>query len=203
MPVLQANHPAMGARPVSTAAVGERQQAHRDSISAAALRLFVAQGYGQTTVDDIARAAHVSRATVFRHFGSKEDIVFARYREQLASTRAADTRRGSDGERARRLLLDLAARLAAHPEPFLSEVHLIASTPPLRARAILILHDWGASLAGDLALGRPGGAGLRTRVLAQSGVTAFHEAVCVWRKEPESTSLVRLTTDALRVALPG
>jgi AcrR family transcriptional regulator len=40
-----------------------------------ALRLFRDQGYGATTVDDIAAAAEVSRSTFFRYFPTKEDVV--------------------------------------------------------------------------------------------------------------------------------
>jgi AcrR family transcriptional regulator len=42
----------------------------------AALRLFEEQGYEATTVDQIAEAAQVSRATFFNYFASKEAVVF-------------------------------------------------------------------------------------------------------------------------------
>src|SRR5262245_46955641 len=40
------------------------------------MRLFAEHGFGGTTVDDIADAAGVSRATVFAYFATKEEIVF-------------------------------------------------------------------------------------------------------------------------------
>jgi AcrR family transcriptional regulator len=48
----------------------------RARIAEAALDLFVKHGYVETTIDEIARAAGVSRRTVFRHFASKEAILF-------------------------------------------------------------------------------------------------------------------------------
>ncbi len=41
--------------------------------------LFVAQGYDQTTVDQIAAAAGMSKRTFFRYFPSKDDLVIGKY----------------------------------------------------------------------------------------------------------------------------
>jgi len=40
-----------------------------------ALELFLSQGFEQTTIDQIAKAAGMSRATFFRYFPTKEDVV--------------------------------------------------------------------------------------------------------------------------------
>jgi AcrR family transcriptional regulator len=48
----------------------------RSRIANAALELFVHQGYAETTIDQIAEAAGVGRRTVFRHFPTKEAILF-------------------------------------------------------------------------------------------------------------------------------
>ena len=47
----------------------------RARIAEAALELFVRQGYRETTVDQIAEAAGVSRRTVFHHFPGKESLL--------------------------------------------------------------------------------------------------------------------------------
>jgi len=49
----------------------ETRQALRD----AAHRLFAEKGFSQTTIDDIAEAADVSRRTFFRYFDSKDDLL--------------------------------------------------------------------------------------------------------------------------------
>ena len=53
-----------------------KKAATRLAIRDAGMRLFDERGFGGTTVDDIADAAGVSRATVFTYFATKEEIVF-------------------------------------------------------------------------------------------------------------------------------
>jgi AcrR family transcriptional regulator len=48
----------------------------RDELIRAALGLVQERGFESTTVDDIVEAADYSRATFFRHFPSKEDVLF-------------------------------------------------------------------------------------------------------------------------------
>ena len=45
-----------------------------ESILAAAKRAFLAAGFGAVSMDTIAREAGVSKATVYAHFGSKEEL---------------------------------------------------------------------------------------------------------------------------------
>lgn len=46
-----------------------------DRLAEAALRLFDRKGFGETTIDDIAAAANVSRRTFFRYFPRKESVI--------------------------------------------------------------------------------------------------------------------------------
>jgi AcrR family transcriptional regulator len=50
--------------------------AARTRLADAAFALFDERGYEQTTVDDIAERAGVGRTTFFRHYRSKEDVIF-------------------------------------------------------------------------------------------------------------------------------
>lgn len=61
--------------------LGLRERQKREThavIAGAAEQLFAQRGFSAVTVDDVARAAGVSRQTVFNHFPVKEDLVFDR-----------------------------------------------------------------------------------------------------------------------------
>jgi AcrR family transcriptional regulator len=61
----------------TVAGLRERKKlATRLAIRDAAMRLFAEHGFVATTIDQIAEAANVSRATVFTYFPTKEEIVF-------------------------------------------------------------------------------------------------------------------------------
>ena len=48
----------------------------RERLAQAAFTLFDERGYEQTTVDDITERAGLGRTTFFRHYRSKEDVIF-------------------------------------------------------------------------------------------------------------------------------
>ena len=49
----------------------------RDRIEKAAIRLFVEKGVTETSVRDIARAVDISEGALYRHFVSKDELVWA------------------------------------------------------------------------------------------------------------------------------
>jgi len=63
--------------------------AARDKLLDAASELFYADGIGATGVDDVVRAAGVSKPTLYAHFGSKAELVAA-VLERRHATRAAE-----------------------------------------------------------------------------------------------------------------
>ena len=70
---------------------------NKERILRATLELFQVRGIKKTTTNDVAHKAGVSPATVYNHFGSKEDLVHAAVKYFLAST-AADFRNIMEGD---------------------------------------------------------------------------------------------------------
>jgi AcrR family transcriptional regulator len=66
-----------------------KKRATRDAIAASARRLFAERGFDAVTVAEVAVAADVSEKTVFNHFATKEDLVFAGGETRLAELHAA------------------------------------------------------------------------------------------------------------------
>ncbi|MGH3951162.1 MAG: mycofactocin system transcriptional regulator [Pseudonocardiaceae bacterium] len=67
---------------------GRRPSTSPHELEKAAFELFDRNGFDATTVDDIARVAGIGRRTFFRYFGSKNDVVWGNFSEQLAHMRA-------------------------------------------------------------------------------------------------------------------
>jgi AcrR family transcriptional regulator len=94
-----------GPEPRVTGGLRERKKARtKISIQEHAIRLFRAQGYAATTVEQIAEAAEVSPSTVFRYFPTKEELVttdeldpviFAAFEEQPAELNLIQAWRGA------------------------------------------------------------------------------------------------------------
>ncbi|MER5864408.1 TetR family transcriptional regulator [Kitasatospora sp. NPDC002040] len=75
-----AAQPVPSAEPATCRVLGLRErkkQRTRDALVSAAHRLFLNQGYGRTTVDEIAAAVDVSQRTFFRYFSNKEEVALA------------------------------------------------------------------------------------------------------------------------------
>jgi AcrR family transcriptional regulator len=80
-----------------------RRPAERaEEISAAALRVFAQRGLHQTTLDDVAKEAGVSKGTIYLYFKNKEDLFIAAAQQvvptldELVSKRSASSYTAKD-----------------------------------------------------------------------------------------------------------
>jgi AcrR family transcriptional regulator len=62
---------------VQRGVLGERALRTRDQLIQTAVGLFMERGYGGTTIDHVARAAGMSRASFYSYFPSKREILLA------------------------------------------------------------------------------------------------------------------------------
>ncbi|WP_165821037.1 TetR family transcriptional regulator [Nocardioides gansuensis] len=65
-------------------------------MEAAAVELFLAHGFEQTTVDDIAAAAGIGRSTFFRYFRTKADVLWLPFDDHFEHLAAALAKQPSD-----------------------------------------------------------------------------------------------------------
>lgn len=69
-----------------TTALPPRSAHKRAAMLSEGQRLFLAQGFVGTSVDQIAAAAGVSKQTVYKHFGDKQELLFAIVDDVVDST---------------------------------------------------------------------------------------------------------------------
>jgi AcrR family transcriptional regulator len=161
-----------------------KKERTRQAIQREALRLIADRGYEATTCEQIAAAAEVSVATLFRYFPTKEDIVLQDgYDPLIAAAVVARPARERPLVAVRRGFADAFAQVyAGDVEPIRQRTALILSVPALRSRS----REQGASLVAHLseALAAREGTGdrssLTTEVAAASCAAAVSVAVERW-----------------------
>ncbi|MFI0419710.1 TetR/AcrR family transcriptional regulator [Spongiactinospora sp. 9N601] len=136
-----------------------KKAATRQAIADAALELFLARGYDQVSIRDIADAADVSTTTVFKHFTGKEALVFDEDEGREAALVAAVRQRPTGQSIPEALLqhvLDNWPPIETHPQ-WAGFSRLVDSTPELRAYAerMWTRHTdaLAAAIADDLGVG--------------------------------------------------
>ncbi|WP_276309252.1 TetR/AcrR family transcriptional regulator [Nakamurella deserti] len=159
----------------------------------AAFALFDERGYEQTTVEDIAERAEVSRTTFFRTYRSKEDVIFPVHDRLLAAIRQRlDTSSTTtaivavteavrlvllhyveEGDRARKRYA-LTSRVAALRD------REIASVAPYQRLFREFIADWMGSVPD---------AALRAELMASSVVAAHNHVLRRWLRGDTSSPI--------------
>lgn len=130
-----------------------KKAATRQAIADAALQLFLERGYDQVSIRDIADAADVSTATVFKHFSGKEALVFDQDEDRESQLIAAVRQRPADQsilDALRHHVLDTWPSIEAHPQAA-EFTDLVNSTPVLRAYAERMWTQYTDSLSAVIA----------------------------------------------------
>jgi AcrR family transcriptional regulator len=129
----------------------------RQRISNVATSLFIARGFDNVTVAEIAEAANVSKMTVFNYFPRKEELYFDRGAEAAELLHAAITAR-APGESVIEALRGLMIRLTEqrHPLGALLDtitrfVRTVQDSPSLQTAALEMVNEAENHLAGEFA----------------------------------------------------
>lgn len=157
----------------------------RQRISDEATALFMARGFENVTLDDVAAAAKVSRMTVFNYFPRKEDLMLDRDEDLAMIPLREAIRARADGQSpadALRTLLN-AFRADAHPFARVDREtvdwwRFIGASPSLQARLRELCDEAAYGLAVELDGPEPGGAArLAAGLIVLTVRTAREESV--------------------------
>ncbi|MFB9466243.1 TetR/AcrR family transcriptional regulator [Streptomyces cinereospinus] len=177
----------------------------RDRLAQAAFALFDERGYEQTTIDDVAERAGVGRTTFFRHYRSKEEVIFPDHDRLLAAIR--DRLDGSTHATALVAVSDAVRLVLMHylDEGDLAQRRyaLTSKVPALREREIVsvaryqrLFREFISDWMGDT--GQP--ASLRAELMAANVVAAHNHVLRRWLRG-ESADPVSEVDDAMREVL--
>ena len=171
----------------------------------AALELFAKHGFAPVTVHQIALHAGVTERTFYRHFASKEEVLFSEGEDILQLIMATIDR--VDGGAAPRQVIDaVIARLATlfenDREAHRVRTTVIESEHALLERELLKQEQWARTIAAMLA--KRGLNQHRAVVLATAATSTFRTEYQAWAGDRSRTGLssrVRGALDSLAVDL--
>jgi AcrR family transcriptional regulator len=176
-------------RPVLSPPALSRRERHRvetrQAIVDAAMSLLATRGFEETTVDEIATVAGLSRRTLFRYFPTKADIVTA-WAQQMTSVLTASVESAPEGCPPHALLAGALESVIPHIAPTreqaLAFVFLIERTPGLLSVSLRKYAQWEESLTTALLRRLPPSKdrALSARVAARSAIAAFRTALDEW-----------------------
>lgn len=120
------------------------------SLELIALRLFTEQGFHETTVDQIAAAAGVSRRTFFRYFDAKSQVLWSEFDTEVATIRATLAGMSEDlpvMDAVRRAVIAVNHYRAEDVPELRMRMHLISTVPELAASATVHYDAWERAIA--------------------------------------------------------
>ncbi|MBT6446369.1 MAG: TetR family transcriptional regulator [Acidimicrobiaceae bacterium] len=180
-----------------------KKQRTRDDLIAAGDYLFATQGFDATTTTDIAERADVSQRTLFRHFPTKESLLYGdlddtrlQLRESLASRPADEPILVS----VRESMLSLAEDFERHRDRRLLQARLAASSPAVSAYSRAVVQfSWEREIIAAVAarLGVDPLKDPRPEVVAGAAMSAVRIAMRQWTVSGGTLDFMTLNAAAL------
>jgi len=189
-----------------TVAPGGKRAANRERVrgelAVAAMHLFDEHGFDTITVDEIADAVGISRRTLFRHFPTKSDIVFADHPDRIVRLREFLVSADPDQSPLDVTLASAVDTIPSFTDPadfYLLRYRLLKLTPELLVREQAYGVQYTRVLARYLrpelaALGVEDDAALLGDALASSIVTVVNRAQRKWAASGGAVDAVAVTS---------
>ncbi|MFD2414757.1 TetR/AcrR family transcriptional regulator [Amycolatopsis pigmentata] len=171
----------------------------RARLQAAALDLFLAQGYAATTTAAIAERAGVTDRTFYRHFKDKSEVLFGdegRLEQVLVEAVTATT--GSTTDALRAALSALARDFQPRRADLVRRARVVESVPDLAERELWKLRTWSRALMRVL-LERDGDK-LATHAQVEVALALFRTAFQSWTRDDDPPALDDLIQQAYAAA---
>jgi AcrR family transcriptional regulator len=187
-----------------TEAVLSKSEKTRTALRATALRHFVSDGFEGASVVAIAAEVGVTERTFYRHFATKDEVLFADLVEGFAWFRTAIRARPATEDLARSVFESL--RSAPTDPRLMVEIARLRRELLSPERIERVFRDRQAAMATELRalLLDRGVDDLRAAVQAETLAGAVFAAVAVWSDapEPDLAELGKVTEDALELVRP-
>lgn len=181
-----------------------KQRLLRLELGEVALRLFIQQGFEETTIEDIVEAAGISRRTFFRYFETKEDVVLWRLRyssEQLGEALKARPAEEPPLLAVRHALEEMHESYQSDPERYRAYLRFLLETPRLRAQLLETREQWRVLLCRILATRMGDESDTHGRAMLIGSVAVCTQDVAVRRWTSEGTRSLKEYMDEAFAAL--
>lgn len=178
------------------------RDAIRSHVIDVALGLFVESGYDETSIEEICRAAGVSRSSFFRYFASKSDLLegnVTRFGERVTAALVERPAAEPLWHALRRALDPLVDAYAAYPGAR-SLAKLVSTTPSLSHSGIAKAQQWQRVIGPEIARridATDDPDDPRVAAIVAAMVGAIEAAMAVWARQGESISLGMLLDEAM------
>lgn len=179
-------------------AMGRWEPNARGRLAQAALTLYAAQGFEQTTAAEIARHAGLTERTFFRHFADKREVLFYgadSVRDLLVRAVADAPASAGPMDAVGAALQAVGHMIQEHPEPARLRHAVVSANAELRERELIKHAELAAAMAGalrDRGIPEPAAS-----LAAEAGLAVYRVAFARWIGEPGQPDLPGILRESL------
>lgn len=206
--VLRTMSPSFEPEPAAPGRRERKKRRTRDDLMRHAARLFAKKGFDETTTEDIAEAADLSQRTFFRHFASKEAVLYGDMDELRDRVRSALLGRPASEpviQAVRHAIMTLADDFAADRDHRFLQAKLAAAYPSVSAYSRAVVQaDWERALIEAISerIGVDPLTDPRPEIVAGAAMSALRVSIRRWTASGGAEDLPDLVADSFE-ALAG